>query len=504
MSSKTPPVLSEPDISNKTAVLDRLPVKWALRFHIFPLEWDGSVLKIAVEESFDISLIPEIQFYLKTVIVPVRVSGKEIEEWIRVHYGVGAQIVDEMRDKIPHKGVMEEGQAAQETVSDVSIGKLVEHIIRQACNERATDIHIEPYPEAFRIRYRIDGLLCDAKVPQDIRLFKEAILSRIKILASLNIAQRRLPQDGRFNFRLDDREIDCRVSVLPTSFGEAIVIRLLNALRPCQLRELGLNGEQESIFKNLLQKEHGIVFVTGPTGSGKTTTLYACLRELHHEERKIITLEDPVEYQLPGITQVQVHPSIGLSFAQGLRSMLRHDPDIMMVGEVRDQETARTAVQIALTGHLIFSTLHTNDAASAVTRLLDMGIEPYLITSAVECFVAQRLVRVLCPHCKREQRLPQEYLKVFPTADPQMNVWDAGGCEACRFTGYQGREAIYEMLVMNAAVRAKILARASSGDIRRYAVSQGMTTLRQNGWEKVLRGRTTCAEVLRVTQEEGA
>jgi general secretion pathway protein E len=345
MSSKTPPVLSQSDNRINAAVLDRVPVKWALRFHIFPLEWDGSILKIAVEESFDISLIPEIQFYLRTSVSPVRVSGKEIEENIRIHYGVGAQIIDAMRDRLPEKDVLGDGLAQNETISDISIGKLVEHIIRQACNERATDIHIEPYPGAVKVRYRIDGLLCDAKVPQDIRLFKDAIISRIKILASLNIAQRRLPQDGRFNFRIDDREVDCRVSVLPTSFGEGIVIRILNALKPCQLKELGLSKQQESVLKGLLQKEHGIIFVTGPTGSGKTTTLYSCLQELHREDRKIITLEDPVEYQLPGVMQVQVHPSIGLSFAQGLRSMLRHDPDIMMVGEDRTSDFLDTSHQ---------------------------------------------------------------------------------------------------------------------------------------------------------------
>ena len=483
------------------AALAQVPAKWAVRFQIFPLQWHEGVLKIAIATR-DASIMQDIEFYLQVTVVAVPAQESDIVELIREHYGLGAQIIDEMLEQKKEEGALVLGDIPSEAPSDISIGKFVEYILRQACEERATDIHIEPYQDAVKVRYRIDGLLYDAKVPQDMKHFKEAVLSRIKILAHLNIAQRRLPQDGRFKFKMAGRELDCRVSVLPTAFGEGVVIRLLNGLKPCQLKELGLAPTEEEILQSLLLQEHGIVFVTGPTGSGKTTTLYSCLTQLNREDRKIITIEDPIEYQLPGIMQIQVHPAIGLSFANGLRSMLRHDPDIMMVGEVRDVETARTAIQIALTGHLVFSTLHTNDAASAVTRLLDMGIEPYLIASSVECFIAQRLVRVLCPYCRRESRLAPELRRQFSNAVPDSVIFEPHGCESCRFTGYQGREAIYEMLVITEAIRARILSCASCDEIRQCAVSQGMKTLRQSGWEKIKDGTTTCAEVLRVTQEE--
>jgi type II secretory ATPase GspE/PulE/Tfp pilus assembly ATPase PilB-like protein len=498
---KTPPAFSRENIQVDPAALAKVPSKWAVRFQIFPLQWDKDILRIAISSPWDAGNLQEIEFYLQIAVLPVSAPKQDIQELIRTHYGVGAQIIDEMLEKKSEEGVPA-GEMPNETLSDISIGKFVEHILRQACEERATDIHIEPYQEIVKVRYRIDGLLYDAKVPQELKHFKDAILSRIKILAHLNIAQRRLPQDGRFKFKIDDRELDCRVSVLPTAFGEGVVIRLLNGLRPCQLKELGLAHTEEDILRGLLLQEHGIVFVTGPTGSGKTTTLYSCLTQLNREDRKIITIEDPIEYQLPGIMQVQVHPGIGLSFANGLRSMLRHDPDIMMVGEVRDVETARTAVQIALTGHLVFSTLHTNDAASAVTRLLDMGIEPYLIASSVECFIAQRLVRVLCPHCRRETRLASDLRRHFPYAARDTVVFEPHGCESCRFTGYQGREAIYEMLVITDAIRSRILSCAPCDEIKKCAIGQGMKTLRQSGWEKTKEGKTTCAEVLRVTQKE--
>jgi len=487
-------------VQPNASLLSKVAAKWAVRFNIFPLEWDSQILKIALSAPVDPVVVREIEFYLKTAVLAVPAPKADIGDLIRTHYGAGAQIIDEMLGKVEKESTIE--SPLGEDLSDISIGKFVEQIMRQACEQRATDIHIEPFEGALKIRFRIDGLLYDAKVPPDIHHFKDAILSRIKILAHLNIAQRRLPQDGRFKFKMDAREVDCRVSVLPTSFGEGIVVRILNALKPSHLQELGLSAQEEETIGRLLHKEHGIIFVTGPTGSGKTTTLYSCLSRLNKEDRKIITIEDPIEYQLPGVMQVQVHPAIGLSFAQGLRSMLRHDPDIMMVGEVRDAETAQTAIQIALTGHLVFSTLHTNDAASAVTRLLDMGIEPYLITSAVECFVAQRLVRVLCPYCRRESVIAPELLSHFPEASSGMRVFEPHGCDACRFTGYQGRRAIYEILLMTEVVRSRVLARASSEEIRQCAVAQGLRTLRQSGWDKINEGITTCAEVLRVTQEE--
>jgi len=299
--------------------------------------------------------------------------------------------------------------------------------------------------------------------------------------------------------------LDLRVSFLPTQYGESVVIRILSSNRLYNMYELGLNAREQELLEHLIQKPHGIVFVTGPTGSGKTTTLYSCLAHVNTADKKIITIEDPIEYQLNGITQIQINPAIHLTFSQGLRSMLRHDPDIMMVGEVRDQETAEIAIQIALTGHLVFSTLHTNDAASGITRLIDMGVAPYLICSSVECFIAQRLVRVLCPLCKRAVPATEEFLTAvreeFPGARPQ-TVFEPQGCEACQGTGYRGREGIYEFLLLNDVIREMILSRATAAQITKKAVEQGMKTLLKHGWEKVLDGKTTPGEIIRVTKDD--
>lgn len=486
-------------------VLSKVPAKWAVRFKVFPITFQDHTLTIAMAGPMTTQMIQELDFYLKTTVVPIRADAKDIEELIRTHYGVGAQIVEEMLAQAPAAADPQRSvESGSEEFSEASVGKLVEQIILQACDERATDIHIEPQERDLTVRYRIDGLLSDANVPPDIGQFKDSIVARIKILANLDIAERRLPQDGRFKFKAGDQDVDCRVSVIPTAFGEGIVIRILNGLKPCRLEDLGIAPHEQTVIARLLQKEHGIIFVTGPTGSGKTTTLYSCLAQLNREDRKIITIEDPIEYQLPGVMQTQVHPAIGLTFARGLRSMLRHDPDIMMVGEVRDEETARIAMQIALTGHLVFSTLHTNDAASAVTRLLDMGIEPYLITSAVECFIAQRLVRLLCTSCRRAIVVTKEFERNFPFihhGEEGLVIYEPQGCERCRFTGYEGREAIYELLPVTQRIRSMVLERLPQEDIRRAAIEEGMSTLRQSGWRKILLGRTSCAEVLRVTQE---
>ena len=372
-------------------------------------------------------------------------------------------------------------------------------LIQQAVEDRATDIHVEPFGTWSRVRQRVDGLLYEMPIPPDLVRVHSMIVSRIKVMAKLNIAEKRLPQDGRITVRVREEELDLRISVLPTAFGEAMDIRLLPSRMLYSLEELGLAPDHLRLLAELLERPHGIVFVTGPTGSGKTTTLYACLVKLNDAYRNILTIEDPVEYHLPGITQLQIHPKIGLSFAQGLRSMLRHDPDIMMVGEIRDPETAEITIRSALTGHLVFSTLHTNDAAGGVARLLDMGVEPYLVASSVLGFIAQRLVRVICDSCRESVKPAGQLAEQFGGCDLPEAISRGRGCPSCKGTGYRGRTAIYEFLTVDGTIQDLILRRAASGEITRAAQRAGMRTRRQDGWRKVLQGVTTPEEVLRVT-----
>jgi general secretion pathway protein E/type IV pilus assembly protein PilB len=382
---------------------------------------------------------------------------------------------------------------------------LVNEILLEAIEARASDIHIESQPSGLKIRYRIDGILHPQPVPPEITRFQAAIISRIKIMARLNIAERRLPQDGRIQLKVKGREVDVRVSVIPMIHGEGVVLRLLDkGAMEFTLSKLGMEEEIYQKYQQLIRLPHGIILVTGPTGSGKTTTLYSSLLEIRSEETKIITTEDPVEYRLEGINQIQVHPKIGLTFANSLRAILRHDPDIVLVGEIRDLETAENAIQAALTGHLVFSTLHTNDAATAFTRLVDMGVEPFLVSSTVEAVMAQRLVRTLCPHCKQpftpaRDDLPRDfpYEQLMATGG---KIYRPVGCRACRHVGYLGRVGIFELLISSDRIRQLAHDRATAWEIRRAALEEGMTTLRQDGWRKVLTGRTTIEEVLRVTK----
>jgi type II secretory ATPase GspE/PulE/Tfp pilus assembly ATPase PilB-like protein len=348
-------------------------------------------------------------------------------------------------------------------------------------------------------------VLYDINIPETIKYFHAAIVSRIKIMAGLNIAERRLPQDGRIKIKINEQELDLRISTLPSAFGESVHIRILSSHFFLELEKIGFSSENLKLLEVAIRKPHGIIFFTGPTGSGKSTSLYACLAKINSSILKIITIEDPIEYQLRGITQMQVIPQIGFSFATALRHILRHDPDVMMVGEVRDYETAEISIRSALTGHLVFSTLHTNDAAGAVTRLLDIGIEPFLVSSSIECLVAQRLVRLICPKCKIHLRASQEILSQIKDVefDPnQIQLYEGKGCEDCRFTGFRGRTAIHEILIVTEPIRELILSRASSQQIKQKAISQGMRTLRQDGLQKVFQGITTFSEVLRVTQQE--
>lgn len=481
-------------------IIGRIPAQLACYYQVVPVSAQNGHLTVAMSNPRDIHQLDGLSASLNCRIKPVLAEGKDILDAIRRYYGVGAETIEQMMDTVaPHSETIQAVENILEIDSEASIGRFINQLLLEAYRDRATDIHIEPYEDELQIRYRIDGLLYDAKVPVNIKHFKDSINSRIKILSNLNIAEKRLPQDGRFKVKVGDARLDLRVSFLPTAYGESVVIRILNQNQLFDLRELGLLEGDLQTLDRLLQNPHGVIFVTGPTGSGKTTTLYSCLSRVKQAETKILTIEDPVEYQLRGITQIQINPAIGLTFAQGLRSMLRHDPDIMMVGEVRDRETADIAIQVALTGHRVFSTLHTNDAASGITRLLDMGVEPFLISSSVMCFIAQRLVRVICPHCKYPVKASSSSVSSGELEDAA--VFAGKGCEACQMTGYHGRKGIYEFLVLDDDLRDMIHRRASATQIHARAVEKGMRTLRQDGWEKVKKGLTTPEEVIRVTQE---
>jgi type II secretory ATPase GspE/PulE/Tfp pilus assembly ATPase PilB-like protein len=485
-------------------VIERISAKYATFYKVLPIKFQDNILTIATAYPVDITLLDQISLVVSDQITFVIASQKDIVEGIRFYYGVGAETVDRIMDNVSTEQAQQETEEIDELDSEASISKLLTQILHEAFQERATDIHIEPAEDELKLRYRIDGVLHDAKAPRNMKFFQESIIARIKILSNLNIAEKRMPQDGRFKLRSKGVELDLRVSFLPTPTGESVVIRLLNATRLYRFQELGLDKQERMWLEDLIKKPHGIIFLTGPTGSGKTTTLYSCLSKINTDQNKIITIEDPVEYQIKGVTHIQVNPEIGLTFAHGLRSMLRHDPDIMMIGEVRDRETAEIAIQIALTGHLVFSTLHTNDAASGVVRLLDMNIDPFLITSTVECFIAQRLVRVLCQNCKEKVTdldSVRSRFQAFIKPRDRMSVFAPKGCEKCQQTGFIGRQAIVEFLMMDEGLRNLIMQQSTSDVIKEYAVNHGMKTLLQSGWEKIKKGITSVDEVLRVVEK---
>lgn len=491
------------------SVIEKVPARFAVHYKLMPLEETSGVITIAVTDPLDIHTLDDIKLLLGCEVKPVLGSEKDILEGIKRYYGIGADtiegIIAETAGSDDGEGMFLKAEDTDELVEDASIIKFVNQIIQQAHHDRATDIHIEPYEGELKVRYRIDGILYDATIPPTIRFFRSAIVSRIKIMSNLNIAEHRLPQDGRMRVKVGDEDLDLRVSILPTPYGESVGIRLLTTRMLYSLEQLGLSEFDLKILNEMIKKPHGIILVTGPTGSGKTTTLYACLSKINNRELKILTIEDPIEYNLKGVTQIQIHPKVGLTFANGLRSMLRHDPDVMMVGEIRDIETAEIAIRVALTGHLVFSTLHTNDAAGATTRLLDMGIEPYLVASSVECIIAQRLVRLICPKCRRPVKDKRALLEGLggEGLPKDAEIFEGKGCEACKFTGYRGRTAIYEFLVLNEKIREMVLDHNSADQIKREAVKMRMRTLRQDGLDKILKGITTVGEVIRVTPGEG-
>jgi type II secretion system protein E len=501
------------DVTMEPAAIAEVPAKFVYYYAFIPIRTDDHSMVVAMATPPNIQKLDDISRILKKKIEVILVPEADLTEALKKYYGVGADTIEKMiseraKDEVPDI-LTEEALSAADSVDDASIIKFINQIMLAAHKDRATDIHIEPYENELKIRYRIDGILHYTKVPASIKNFQSSIISRIKIMANLDIAEHRVPQDGRINIKTGDNEdIDMRVSTIPTPFGESIVIRLLSTnvnFKDFGLVDLGLEKKDGEIFEALIRKPHGVIFLTGPTGSGKTTTLYTCLNMINDEEKKIITIEDPIEYQMGGITQIQVNPKTNLTFAEALRSILRHDPDVIMVGEVRDFETADIVIRTALTGHLVFSTLHTNDAAGGITRLLDMGVEPFLVTSTVECFIAQRLVRVICPECKHPVKIKQEVLREIGMTQAAMSnasAYEGKGCEACKNTGYRGRTAIYEMLVMHEPIRELVLRRASADEIRKKALALGMKTLRQDGLEKVLQGITTLSEVMRVAESE--
>jgi len=505
------------DLSEATidpSILKNFPVKFIYRESLFPIREENGRLLVATSDPFNLYPLDELATATGKTVVPVLASQAEIAKLIKTYLGVGGETIEELMAQAEEEEsavelldeIETDGSELSKLAQEPSVVRLVNEILLEAIDLRASDVHLESQPSGLKIRYRIDGVLHPQPVPPEINRFHAAIISRLKIMARLNIAERRLPQDGRIQLRVAGREVDVRVSVIPMIHGEGIVLRLLDkGAMEFDLRKLGMEQDVYEKFRELIQLPHGILLVTGPTGSGKTTTLYSALLEIRDESIKIITTEDPVEYQLEGINQIQVHPKIGLTFAHSLRSILRHDPDVILVGEIRDLETAENAIQASLTGHLVFSTLHTNDAAGAYTRLVDMGVEPFLVSSTVEAVMAQRLVRTLCPECKEPYRpRPEELPKDFPREilEQGVTLYRAVGCRACRHVGYRGRVGIFELLVTSERIRELAHDRASSWVIRQTAIEEGMITLRQDAWRKVLSGRTTIEEIERVTRAE--
>ncbi len=498
-------------------VIEKVPVKFASYYKFMPVSIQDNTVKIATAMPMDVRLQDELRVNLGLEPQIVLAAQEDVFDALKKYYGLASDTIDRILTRDPDKRNSLESDRSdwvediEKKSEDPSVAKLVNQIILEAYQKRATDIHIEPYRNKVRLRYRIDGVLVDANLPHEAKVFLLPIISRIKIMSNLSITEKRLPQDGSAIVRTKDQDLDLRVSTIPTPRGESMVIRILpTKTMLMSLEKLGFNHETALRFRNLICRPHGIIFVTGPTGSGKTTTLYACLNEINTPGRKIITIEDPVEYEMEGITQIQVNAKVELDFAKGLRSVLRHDPDILMVGEVRDLETAEIAIRTALTGHMVFSTLHTNDAASGVTRLVDMGIEPYLVASSVEAFVAQRLVRIICPGCKAEDTSPLKDIReeisksLNLKSSEEIIIFKGAGCDQCNGTGYYGRTAIYEIMEFNEAIRTAIIEKPRAEHIKRIAMHNGMMTLRQDGWKNVLSGITTPAEILNVTLKEQA
>ncbi len=500
------------DIEVQPEAMEGFPLKLIHRYDVFPLERTDRWIRLAVGNPFSFEAFDTVASAVSLEVRPVVASPDAVRQLIKRHLGVGAETIDGLiaaqRQQSGDVEMLEDldldGSEDAEEASQASVVRLVNEILTEAIEARASDIHIEAQENCLKIRYRIDGVLQRQSTPPEMNQFQAAIVSRLKIMAKMNIAEKRIPQDGRIKLRVAGREVDIRVSIIPMLHGEGVVMRVLDKSNlNFSLRGIGMPESTYEKFQRLIRMPHGIVLVTGPTGSGKTTTLYSALNEIKSEDTKIITTEDPIEYQLDGINQIQVQQKVGLSFAACLRAILRHDPDVVLVGEVRDLETAINATQASLTGHMVFSTLHTNDSAGAYMRLCDMGVEPFLVASTLEGVLAQRLVRRLCPDCRQPyDPSPAELPEDFPHDRLSGNLWRPEGCDHCRGTGYRGRMGIYELLVSDESIRELATARAASNMIKEAAMKSGMQTLRGDGWDKALAGVTTVDEVVRVTKAD--
>ncbi|MDD5679688.1 MAG: type II secretion system ATPase GspE [Candidatus Omnitrophica bacterium] len=489
----------------------KVPMTFAHHHRVVPVKLDNNTLTVATDNPFNFLAFGNFRLFLGCNMEGILTTEEDIDILLEKHYGLkeGAPIDAlvagmDTKTRTERRAAGEKKAEAVAKEEETPVVKLVNLLIAEAFKKRASDIHIEPLENKFRIRYRIDGVLHE--VPGPPKRLQAAVISRMKIMAGMDIAEKRLPQDGRIRIAIGGKELDLRASTLPAIYGESLVLRILDKSSfLLGLKELGFMPDDEKKFERLIKSPNGILLVTGPTGSGKTTTLYASLSHINRPDRKLITVEDPVEYQISGINQVQVRPQINLTFAMGLRSILRQAPDVIMVGEIRDSETAQIAIQASLTGHLVFSTLHTNDAPGAVTRLIDMGIKPYLVASSVQAVLAQRLVRVICPSCKAEYKPSKEEIMAVNLAPEQLKTakfYQGKGCDDCTQTGYKGRIGIFELLIMGDEVREVVFEKVSSSIIKEKAKKMGMMTLREDGMRKVLNGMTTISEVMRVTQQD--
>lgn len=488
-------------------IIELIPETLARKYELIPVLKIGNRLTCAMVDPWNVFALDEVRMKTNLIIEPAVATEAEIKKALDEHYGAKGTMEEVIKSIDEEKLGFEEGKEVdlkklEDVVEEPVVIKLVNLIIMKAIKEGASDIHIEPEEEVLKTRFRVDGMLHEISSPP--KHLQSAIISRLKIMANLDIAERRVPQDGRFNIKMEGKQIDVRVSCMPAIYGENVVLRLLDVSSALLgLKDLGFSKEVLEKYQKLIIRAHGIILVTGPTGSGKTTTLYASLDKINTVEKNIITIEDPVEYRLEGIRQIQINPKVNLTFASGLRSMLRQDPDVIMVGEIRDFETAEIAIQAALTGHLVFSTLHTNDAAGAITRLIDMKAEPFLVSSSAIGVLAQRLVRKICLGCKEKYTPTKEALEdIGLSQDEKIDFYRGKGCPKCMNTGYKGRIAIFELMVLDDSIRNLIIAKTPAEEIRKQAIASGMVTLMDNGIRKIKEGLTTVEEVLRVTQEQ--
>lgn len=492
-------------------LINKIPIHFAKKYEILPVKKRNGSVEVAVADPLNVFPLDDIRLLLGCNVLPVLATSATIIDTINRIYerdsDTAQQIIEDIDDELSLDALsqeLEEPADLLDASDEAPIIRLVNSMLYQAVRQKASDVHVEPFERDLVVRYRIDGILYNVlNLPKRIQ---PSITSRIKVMGGLNIAEKRLPQDGRIRIKIAGRDVDIRASVIPTSHGERIVLRLLDKTSTLlKLEDIGFSGDKLKTFTRLIHSPHGIILITGPTGSGKTTTLYAGLTRINSPDKNIITVEDPVEYQIKGIGQIQVNPKINLTFANGLRSIVRQDPDVIMVGEIRDLETAEIAIQASLTGHLVFSTLHTNDSAGAITRLIDMGIEPFLVSSSVLAIMAQRLVRVVCENCREFYAPSDEELRGLGIQRDELGekkLYRAVGCSQCMGTGYSGRTGIFELLVVDETIRSPIMRRSDSNSIKKTAVKQGMLTLRQDGVHKVINQITTTEEMVRVTQED--